>query len=79
MSWLKRPTARIPSPAMASTSRTKTAIRDYVAASLAYRKRDMAAWNSYLDRWVTGVTSQNDYLSKLGADRIAKLANAIHA
>ena len=54
-------------------------IREYVTASLAYRKRDMAAWKSYLDRWITGVASHNDYLAKLGADRIAKLVNAIHA
>jgi glutaconate CoA-transferase subunit A len=54
-------------------------IREYVTASLAYRKRDMAAWTSYLDRWITGVASHNDYLAKLGADRIAKLVNAIHA
>jgi glutaconate CoA-transferase subunit A len=54
-------------------------IREYVAASLAYRKRDLAAWQSYLERWVTGATNQNEYLAKLGADRIAKLTNAIHA
>jgi glutaconate CoA-transferase, subunit A len=54
-------------------------IQEYVAASVAYRKRDMATWNSYLDRWVTGVANHKDYLAKLGADRIAKLVNAIHA
>jgi pantothenate kinase type III len=39
----------------------------------------MAAWSAYLDRWITGIASHKDYLAKLGADRIAKLVNAIHA
>jgi hypothetical protein len=39
----------------------------------------MAAWNSYLDHWITGVTSHKDYLAKLGGDRLAKLVNAIYA
>jgi glutaconate CoA-transferase subunit A len=53
-------------------------IKDYVAASLAYRKRDMKAWNAYLEQWVT-VPSHTEYLKKIGADRIASLVNAVHA
>ena len=55
------------------------AIKDYVAASLAYRKRDMKAWNAYLDAWVSGMPNHTEYLKKIGADRMAKLVNAIHA
>jgi hypothetical protein len=39
----------------------------------------MEAWNAYLERWVTGVASHKDYLAKLDAGRMARLANAIHA
>jgi glutaconate CoA-transferase subunit A len=55
------------------------AIEEYVKASAAYRKRDMAGWNSYLDRWITGPRSHKEYLAKLDAGRVARLANAIHA
>jgi hypothetical protein len=54
-------------------------IQEYVSASIAYRKRDIGTWNSYLERWVTGVPTHRDYLSKLSADRLAKLENAVHA
>ena len=54
-------------------------IQEYVDASIAYRKRDMAAWNAYLDKWVKGAPTHRDYLKKLDADRLSKLVNAIHA
>lgn len=54
-------------------------IQEYVAASIAYRKRDMKTWNAYLDKWITNVPSHGDYLSKLSADRMSKLQNAVHA
>src|SRR5215471_5462705 len=57
----------------------ETGIHEYVEASAAFRKRDLAAWNSYLERWVTGPGSHKGYLAKLGADRIGELVNAIHA
>lgn len=55
------------------------AISEYVSASIAYRKRDIASWNSYLERWVTGPASHRDYLAKLDAGALAQLVNAVHA
>ena len=55
------------------------AIEEYVNASIAYRKRDMAAWNDYLDRWVTGAKNHREYLSKLDGARLSQLVNAVHA
>jgi glutaconate CoA-transferase, subunit A len=52
------------------------AIQDYVAASIAYRKNDMAAWKAYLDAWVTGAATHKDYLAKLSGDRLCRLRNA---
>ena len=52
------------------------AIQDYVAASIAYRKNDMAAWRGYLDAWVSGPASHGDYLRKLSGERLCKLRNA---
>ena len=54
-------------------------IQDYVAASIAYRKRDMPAWNAYLERWITSAPTHRDYLAKLSADRLSRLENAVHA
>ena len=54
-------------------------IQEYVTASIAYRKRDMKAWNAYLEKWITNVPSHGDYLSKLSAARLSKLQNAVHA
>jgi glutaconate CoA-transferase subunit A len=55
------------------------AIRDYVRASLAHRKGDSETWNSYLAEWVTGPASHEEYLDKLSASMLARLANAVHA
>lgn len=55
------------------------AIRDYVAASVAYRNRDTKIWQTYLDQWVSGVPSHKHYLAKIKGNRLAKLANAVHA
>jgi glutaconate CoA-transferase subunit A len=54
-------------------------LQDYVAASVAYRKREMDKWNAYLEQWVTAVPNHNVYLSKLNAERLSKLENAVHA
>jgi glutaconate CoA-transferase, subunit A len=54
------------------------AIQEYVAASIAYRKRDMQAWNDYLARWVTGIPDHQSYLAKLSAARLSKLQNALY-
>lgn len=54
-------------------------IGEYVAASIGYRKREMGAWNSYLEKWITGVPSHRDYLAKIDIGRMAKLENAVHA
>jgi glutaconate CoA-transferase, subunit A len=54
-------------------------LQDYVAASVAYRKREMDKWNAYLEQWVTAVPNHNAYLSKLNAERLSKLENAVHA
>jgi glutaconate CoA-transferase, subunit A len=54
------------------------AIQEYVAASIAYRQRDMQPWNDYLARWITGVPDHQAYLAKLSAARLAKLQNAMH-
>jgi glutaconate CoA-transferase subunit A len=55
------------------------AIQEYVSASVAFRRRDMRAWDAYLDRWVTGVATHADYLARLSKDRLAKLESAVHA
>ena len=55
------------------------AIQEYVSASVAFRRREMRAWDAYLDRWVTGVASHGDYLARLSKDRLAKLESAVHA
>jgi glutaconate CoA-transferase subunit A len=55
------------------------AIQEYVSASGAFRRREMHAWDAYLDRWVTGVTTHADYLARLSKDRLAKLESAVHA
>ena len=57
----------------------EAAIHEYVEASIAYRKRDMAKWNSYIDRWIKDVPTHRDYLKKLDADRLSTLVNAVHA
>ncbi len=54
-------------------------LQDYVAASVAYRKREMDKWHAYLEQWVTAVPNHNAYLSKLNAERLSKLENAVHA
>jgi glutaconate CoA-transferase subunit A len=54
-------------------------IREYVDASIAYRKRDMVTWNAYLDRWIMDVPSHSHYLRKLDAARLSELVNAVHA
>jgi glutaconate CoA-transferase subunit A len=55
------------------------AIEEYVLASIAFRKNEMAPWNAYLERWVTSPSTHADYLAKLSGDRLAKLENAVHA
>jgi glutaconate CoA-transferase subunit A len=55
------------------------AIGEYVRASIAFRKNEMAAWNAYLERWITGPATHADYLAKLAGDRLAKLQNAVYA
>jgi len=55
------------------------AIQEYVSASIAYRLREMPAWNAYLDRWVIGIASHRDYLARLSKDRLSRLEHAIHA
>jgi len=55
------------------------AIRDYVDASIAYRKHDTKTWEAYLDNWVSGVPSHKDYLSKIPGARLAQLMNAAYA
>lgn len=55
------------------------ALRDYVDASVAYRKGDDSTWLAYLDRTVRKPSSHKDYLRGLHADRLAQLTNAVHA
>jgi glutaconate CoA-transferase subunit A len=55
------------------------AIQEYVSASIAYRLREMPAWNAYLDRWVIGIASHRDYLARLSKDRLSRLEHAVHA
>lgn len=55
------------------------AIQEYVTASAAYRKRDLAAWNAYLEKWITGPASHREYLAKIDAGRVSRLMNDIHA
>jgi glutaconate CoA-transferase subunit A len=55
------------------------AIQGYVNASVAYRKRDMAAWNAYIEEWITGPQKHSDYLAKLSGDRLSRLQNAVFA
>lgn len=55
------------------------AIRDYVRASIAYRKGDRSTWREYLERCVTGPADHSEYLAMWSADRMARLVNAVHA
>lgn len=55
------------------------AIQEYVTASIGYRKREMGTWNAYLEKWITGLPSHGDYLSKINIARMAKLESAVHA
>lgn len=55
------------------------AIRDYVQASIAYRKGDMSTWRRYLERYVAGPSDHSEYLAMWSANRVAELANAVHA
>ena len=48
-------------------------IRAYVAASAAYRKGDRAAFQAYLDEWVTGPADHDAYLEKVGVRRLLGL------
>jgi glutaconate CoA-transferase subunit A len=57
----------------------EAAIREYVAASVAYRRGDMPAWNAYIERYVSGPADHADYLSMWTAQRMAQLVNAVHA
>ncbi|HYJ00007.1 MAG TPA: CoA-transferase [Thermoleophilaceae bacterium] len=54
-------------------------IREYVDASIAYRRGDADRWTEYLERRVTGPESHSDYLASLDAARIARLSNAVDA
>lgn len=54
-------------------------IREYVDASIAYRRGDGERWAEYLARRVTGPESHTDYLASLDAARIARLSNAVDA
>jgi glutaconate CoA-transferase subunit A len=55
------------------------AIAEYVAASVAYRNAEMRTWNAYLEQRVTGPADHRAYLAALSPDRLAGLANAVHA
>lgn len=57
----------------------EAAIRDYVDASIAYRKHDAKTWEAYLEKWVSGVPSHKDYLSRISGARLAQLMNAAYA
>lgn len=54
------------------------AIRDYVDASIAYRKGDDATWQAYLQRAIHAHPTHTDYLAGIDANRIARLTNAGH-
>jgi glutaconate CoA-transferase subunit A len=55
------------------------AIRDYVTASVAYRRGELSDWNAYIERYVTGSATHDEYLAMWTADRMARLVNAVHA
>jgi glutaconate CoA-transferase subunit A len=55
------------------------AISEYVAASVAYRKGEVATWNGYLEKRVTGFENHRAYLAALRGDHLARLCNAVHA
>jgi glutaconate CoA-transferase subunit A len=55
------------------------AIRDYVDASVAFRRGDLSAWNAYIAQYVTGPGTHDEYLSMWTTDRTARLVNAVHA
>jgi glutaconate CoA-transferase, subunit A len=57
----------------------EAAIGEYVEASIAYRKRDMAKWQAYIDKWIKGAPTHRDYLKKLDGERLSTLVNAVHA
>jgi glutaconate CoA-transferase subunit A len=53
------------------------AIREYVDASIAYRRGELAEWEAYLERAVTGPANHREYLETLTAGRVAALVNAV--
>jgi len=55
------------------------AIRDYVDASISFRKGELKEWNAYLNEWISEPQSHDDYLKKISASRLATLQNVIHA
>jgi len=54
-------------------------IKAYVEASVAFRKKDAATWQKYLDSQVTPFKTHREYLATISADRLAALENAVHA
>jgi glutaconate CoA-transferase, subunit A len=54
------------------------AIRSYVTAAEAFRKGDDAAFEAYLDEWVTGPSDHGAYLEQVGTRRLLEL-NAAYA
>ncbi|MFQ5931543.1 MAG: CoA transferase subunit A [Nitrospiraceae bacterium] len=49
------------------------AIKEYVDASVAHRKGDLATWNVYLDKWIRGPRNHAQYLEMLSARRLSDL------
>ena len=58
-------------------SEDEDALKEYVAASIAYRNRRVAAWAAYVSEWVTGPLNHGEYLKKFSRARLAALENSI--
>ncbi|HYJ00009.1 MAG TPA: CoA-transferase [Thermoleophilaceae bacterium] len=48
-------------------------IRDYVEATAAYRKGDEAAFQEYLERWITGPEDHDAYVEAVGIRKLLEL------
>lgn len=55
------------------------AIKEYVQASIAYRRHDESTWNAYLDEWVRGPRSHAEYLAMVPEERRRQLIAALDA
>jgi hypothetical protein len=53
-------------------------IEEYVRVSAAYRKGDEAPFRAYLDKYIYGPASHEEYLSLIDTGTLAELQRGVH-